>query len=644
MSDPQPVTIDFESFAIEDRPAYPPLPVGVSIKWWKEPSRYYAWGHPTGNNSDWGNAKRALAKAWKCPDGVLGHHLKFDLDVVETHFGLPRLPWQRLHDTLFLLFLDDPHQRHLGLKPSAERLLGLKPEEQDAVGDWLVTHQPVPGVKISKSLDSDHYFGKYIAYAPGGLVGTYAKGDVIRTEMLFKKLYRSIQSRGMGDAYDRERRLLPILLDNERQGVKVDQTRLTQDVGVYDLAQAKLDQWLLRKLKAPEGFNLNSGQQLAKQLIKVGLVDESLMGVTPSGKTKTDKEALELGVKDPQLYGVLKYRTQLNTCLRTFMKPWLSTALRSHGLIYTTWNQTKATDGSGQVGTRTGRLSSTPNFQNIPNSFKPAFKHQDPKQPLPRAPFELPALPQVRSYLVPWRPGDVLLKRDYSQQELRILGHFEDGVLAQAYQADPWLDVHDHARTLINKMTGKNFDRKPIKNTGFGLIYGMGIGKLAIQSDVDIDTAKEVKDAYLAIFPGLKAMYRDMKARAQAKQPIRTWGGREYYCEEPKIVKGRLMTFDYKLLNVLIQGSAADCTKEAAIRYHEVKPKDHVMYLTVHDEFLNSVPGAQLAKGMACLREAMESVKFDVPMLSEGAISFTNWAQLDTYDKKGEITWHTKKS
>jgi hypothetical protein len=33
----------------------------------------------------------------------------------------------------------------------------------------------------------------------------------------------------------------------------------------------------------------------------------------------------------------------------------------------------------------------------------------------------------------------------------------------------------------------------------------------------------------------------------------------------------------------------------------------------------------------------MEGVEFDVPILSEGSISFTNWDELQDYDKKGKI-------
>jgi DNA polymerase I-like protein with 3'-5' exonuclease and polymerase domains len=119
-----------------------------------------------------------------------------------------------------------------------------------------------------------------------------------------------------------------------------------------------------------------------------------------------------------------------------------------------------------------------------------------------------------------------------------------------------------------------------------------------------------------------------MKARAKAGEPIRTWGGREYYCEAPRFVDGRLQEYDYKLVNVLIQGSAADVTKEALIRYCDAKPKHHRVLMTVHDELVTSVPCDEREAAMAQLREAMESVKLDVPLLSDGSWSPKSWADL----------------
>jgi DNA polymerase I-like protein with 3'-5' exonuclease and polymerase domains len=301
----------------------------------------------------------------------------------------------------------------------------------------------------------------------------------------------------------------------------------------------------------------------------------------------------------------------------------LATAEASGGLIFTTWNQTKTPSGDSNVGTRTGRLSSTPNFQNIPKEFQPIFHHEAPDKKLPKCPFkDLPPLPRVRSYITPF-PGHVLIDRDYSQQEPRIL-------------EDPWIDFHDYAKAELEKM-GKFYDRKPVKNTNLGLIYGMGVGKLAERNGMTVEEAAELKQAILQLYPGLKQMYQDMKLRAKSKQPIRTWGGREYYCEEPKLINGRIQEFDYKLVNVLIQGSAADCTKQAIIRYHAAKHPEAKIILNVHDQITVSVPKKIMKTEMEVLRQAMEGVEFDVPILSEGSISFTNWDELQDYDKKGKI-------
>lgn len=637
MKQPKPVVIDFETFGIEGRPKYPPMPVGVSIKYPGKKAKYWAWGHPEGNNCCWSEAAAELAKAWDHKDGLLFHNGKFDVDVADVHFGLAVPSWERIHDTLFLLFLDDPHQIELGLKPAAARLLNMPAEERDAVGDWLIEHQPVPGVKISKSKSSEHYFGRYIAYAPGDLVGTYANGDVDRTEAIFNLLWKKTVERGMLAAYDRERRLMPILLEMERQGLPVDLKRLRNDVAMYNEWRAKIDAWIIKTLKASPDINLDSGQQLVDAMVKAGKVNPDLLPRTPTGKFQTNKDALLLGVTDKVLLAVLKYRTQLNTCLDTFMQPWLATASASGGLIYTTWHQTKTPSGDSNVGTRTGRLSSTPNFQNIPKEFKAIFLHEDPKdKKLPKCPFkDLPPLPRVRSYITPFA-GHVMIDRDYSQQEPRILAHFDGGALMNKYLEDPWIDFHDYAKAELEKM-GKFYDRKAVKNTNLGLIYGMGVGKLAAKNDMTVEEASELKRAVLQLYPGLQEMYKDMKVRARSKMPIRTWGGREYYCEEPKFVSGQIREFDYKLVNVLIQGSAADCTKEAIIRYHAAKHPEAKIILSVHDQITVSVPKKIFKTEMEVLRRCMESVEFDVPILSEGAISWTNWDELQDYDKKGKV-------
>lgn len=675
---PKPVTVDFETFGIESRPDYPPKPTGISIKYPGKPARYYAFGHarhevanptkayglrdPKGfdkntNNCTEAEARAATAKAWKWKGGILCQNGKFDVDVAEEHWDLKVPKWSDVHDTMFLIFLDDPNQPTFSLKPAAARLLGMKPDEQDAVGDWLVEHQPVPGVKISKSQRSEHYFGRYIAFAPGWLVAKYADGDTIRTERLFTKLWSKTKKRNMLEAYDRERKLMPILLQMERQGLPIHYDKLGKDLREYERWLEKINAWVLKRLHLERvaDFNLDSGDQLFEAMRKAKKVDLKKAPLTPTGKFQTSKDALLQCVKDKELLAVLKYRTQLKTCLQTFMRPWHATATKvierglrtksmakeGKSLIFTTWNQVKGDARGGNVGARTGRLSATPNFQNIPKVFAFIFAHEErhlkksERKGLAKCPIKgLPPLPNCRAYIAPF-PGHTLIDRDYSQQEPRILAHFDGGSLLKKYQEQPWIDFHDYARAELAK-AGLFYERKPVKNTNLGLIYGMGTSTLAERNGMDVKEAQKLKQAILRLYPGLKEMYREAKRRAAENIPVRTWGGREYYCEPPKIVEGKWRHFDYKLVNVLIQGSAADCTKEAIIRYWEAKDPLDLLLLNVHDQLTSSTPKARRKAAMAILKEAMESIEFDVTMLTEGSESEESWAALEDTDKKGQ--------
>lgn len=638
MKRPNPVVIDFETAGIESRPAYPPSPCGVSVKYPNRKAVYYPFGHAvkSENTTTRAAVRTLLAKAYDHSDGVLCHNGKFDLDVAFVHLGLPIPEWSAIHDTLFLLFLDDPHQSMLSLKPAAERLLGLPPGERDALVEWLVERQPLEGVKISASKTSDYYAMKYVPYAPARIVGPYANGDVERTSQLFNLLWAKTAQRGMLRAYDRERQLMPILLAMERRGVAVDMDGLARDVDAFTTWNDRLEAAIFRSLKS-HPFNLNSGDALLAALSDAGKIDLSTMPRTAKGHLQTNKDALTAAITDVTLLASLSYRTQLKTFLGTFMEPWLATARASHGYIFTLWNQVKSPTG----GTRTGRLSSTPNFQNIPKEAKPHFAHaslaRSIARTLPRVPVAgLPDLPSIRAYITPFKK-QWLIDRDYSQQEPRILAHFDGGALMQKYLSDPWIDFHDYARIELAKM-GLVYARKPVKNTNLGLIYGMGVGKLAAKNGMTTKEAATLKKAILQLYPGLKAMYQDMAERAKQHAPLRTWGGREYYCEPPKIVDGRVREFDYKMVNVLIQGSAADCTKEAIIRFctaQETRVSQWALILNVHDQLTASVPGVERYDAMRVLKREMESIEFDVPMLTEGSMSRTNWGTLVDTDKKG---------
>jgi DNA polymerase I-like protein with 3'-5' exonuclease and polymerase domains len=638
---------DFETDAICRRPEYPPRPVGVSIMKPGRKSKYYAFRHPQENNCSFEDARKAMQEMWDSGDVLLAHNHKFDLDVAVTHMGLPMLPWQRIADSMFLLFLDDPHSMKLALKPSADRLLGMAPTERDELKDWLEEH--IPELQRGWSAGVDRWgkevdkpmWGAYICRAPGNLVGRYADGDVVRAKAIFDKLYPSIIERGMGEAYDRERKLLPILLRNEQEGIRADLDGMVEAHKKYTQGIETCDEWLRKRLKAP-GMNVDSDTEIADALDREGVVTEWTMTAPsktfPNGQRSTSKKTMTIDkFSDVKVFQVLGYRNRARTCLSTFLENWIDMADRPGSQrVYTNWNQVKQIASSGDdAGAKTGRLSSNPNFQNVPKAWK-GFPH-------PKFMRSLSELPLMRQFLLPDK-GEVWLKRDYKQQEYRITAHFEGGALYNAFCENPFVDMHDLVRSLILQVTGLDIDRDDVKTLNFGMLYGMGLAILADRLGVSMDEARRTKNAWTRSLPDVKALDQTLKNIGKMGDPIMTWGGRIYLCEPPREIKGIMRSFEYRLLNYLVQGSAADCTKEAMIRYDEERENARLL-LSVHDEFGASCPMGKAAEEMRIMDRCMSSVgigvgetpeegdpRFCVPMLSDGAIGVKDWGHLAKWD------------
>jgi len=220
----------------------------------------------------------------------------------------------------------------------------------------------------------------------------------------------------------------------------------------------------------------------------------------------------------------------------------------------------------------------------------------------------------MREFLLP-EEGHVWLKRDFSSQEIRIAAHFEDGPLAAAYIANPALDPHEMAHDLILETTGKDYRRKHVKITGFQILYGGGAPAISQGVGCSLQEGALLKNAYFQAMPGLHQLIRDVTALGRSGECITTWGGRQYYTEVS--VKHPSMDFSYKLVNYLIQGSAADQTKQCIIDW-EGTQTGAVFLASVHDELNVSAPEDNWQEHMAFLKEVMNRPRLDVPMLSEG--------------------------
>lgn len=631
------VSLDFETHKIRPRPEYPPPAVGVALQAFgrfdaAEPV-YLRWGHPTGNNASEGDVRRLLLGLWEDPRvQIVNHNASFDMSVAYERLDLPELPWHRVHDTSFLLFLDDPHAQKLSLKESAERLLGEAPDEQDMLHEWIYRHRKEllakygrPGEKITRAKSGENSPGGWIAYAPGDLVEPYAKGDVTRTTSIFQLLYPRIRSKGMEAAYDRERRLLPILMENERVGIRVDVPGLLQDVPRYEAALAQVEDQMRTYLGAPD-LSFDNDRDIADALSSAGAVHEDAWVLTPTGLLSVSKDNLPPeAFVDPLMASAFGYRNRLVTALKMFMRPWLEKGRVNEGFINPRWNQVLGSRG----GARTGRPSMVdPNLLNVSKDFEgrsDGYTHPEP--------LGLPRLPLVREYMLP-DEEELWVHRDFSGQEVRIFAHFEQGELADAYRKDPRLDPHDWLKGEIAAVTGRELERTRVKNVTFARLYGGGAGAVHAQARTSsLAEAREIMAFHDQALPGRRILSEEIQRIIRRGEAVRTWGGRLYHVEPPKKIKGKMRTFEYKLINYLVQGSAADATKEAICLWHEGGGASNGtrFLLTVYDEINLSSPRGVVGESMAFLREIMDGLDLSVPMRSDGKVG-ARWGELTKWE------------
>lgn len=606
------IVLDFETHPITPTDPYP-MPVGVALKVNDEPG-YYVRGPLK-------KLREAVMKATRFAEGkapiVMHNGVGFDLGVAAKHLAL-RFDIERIHDTLVLAFLDDPYRR-LGLKALAEQILGMPPEEQNDLRGWILANVEEATPKT---------WGAFIYRAPPELVEPYAIGDVERTARLFKRGVKAIKSSGMWEAYRREIEATPVLLDNELRGVTVDVERLMQDAFKFSNRLGDVDDWV-RKYLGARGIELDEDQ-------KLGMAIEAKLKITLP-RTKTDKLQTSKDViatlPDDKLRRALLYRSALAQNVRTFLQPWAHMARDRKGTIATHWNLVGGT-GAWGGGTKTGRLSSEPNFQNIPSVEKVDELLARLGKPFSKA-FGSWELPRMRSYVVPPHKDAVIIGRDYSQQELRLLAEFERSDIFDLYERFPETDIHRFVGDMIKSVTGIELPRKTIKVLNFCTIYGGGAPAVAAQGGMSIDEATRVRDLYFQAMPSIRDVMNETQAEGRAGG-IRTIGGRIYEAQEG-FVDGRPRDFAYRLLNYRIQGSAADQMKECLRQISRSEALRAGFNLTVHDELAGWAPKGDAAKRM--LRDlddimigTTKTFKLRVPFMTEGYMG-PNWA--DVKKEKG---------
>jgi DNA polymerase-1 len=393
--------------------------------------------------------------------------------------------------------------------------------------------------------------------------------------------------------------LIPVLVAMERAGIAIDDAAFQ---AFLDDVNGQLDDLTRTIIKhAGEEFNIRSSQQLAVVLFdRLGIKAGSK---TSTGLRSTANQVLEkIRDQHPIVDAVLEFR-MLEKLRSTYLDP-LPKMVGEDGRLHTHFNQ---------LSTATGRLSSSrPNLQNIPI--------RGVHGPRMRACFNAAT-------------GNRLAAADYSQIELRVLAHFsKDPALIDAFRHDE--DIHARTAALIHDKdiadvtTG---ERRGAKTINFGLIYGMGVQKLARELKIKQTEAQEFTDKYFEKMATLKAYYDTIVEDALKHGFVTTLAGRRRLLPELHSRNNQLSSQARRqAVNTVIQGSAADIIKMAMVQAHKDKPLKELkarLILQVHDELIIEAPQANIEAAGARLMEIMQNVaKLDVPLKVDMGVG-KNWAE-----------------
>ena len=433
---------------------------------------------------------------------------------------------------------------------------------------------------------------------PAERVALYAEKDATLTLSLWHVLHKKLMEENCGKILDMELSLLPMVFEMKRRGVRVDVDKAQQ---TKKLLQGKEDA-LLKQIHDETQIHIEpwNAKSLAGVFENLGLTYERTAKSDAPSFTKHFLKNHE----HPIAKKILEIR-EYNKANTTFVDTILNH--QYNGRIHCQFNQLRSDEG----GTVSGRFSSSnPNLQQVPS------RHPEIKS-------------LIRGLFIP-EEGCRWGSFDYSAQEPRWMMHYASltpatrdnekvvEIVAQ-YQKDD-LDFHQ----LVADIAGVG--RNLAKTINLGIMYGMGIGKLAqTLGDIPFKEAKTLRNEYDEKVPFIRALASAVMEAASSRSEVRTMLGRK--CRFPmRELKGYSKTmkkpisaekleerwqdilntpeesrddnwqsmnpvkyqvaFVYKALNRLIQASAADQTKQAM---SDCMGNGHWPMLTVHDELCFSI-------------------------------------------------------
>ena len=224
---------------------------------------------------------------------------------------------------------------------------------------------------------------------------------------------------------------------------------------------------------------------------------------------------------------------------------------------------------------------------------------------------------------------------DYSQIEPRLTAYFASKIGHDEF-AELIRGGVDSYTAVARLITGKDEvtpdERQQWKRVYLSLLYGGGVNTIQEQRpDLSRAGARKIIDTFHDNWPAVRALQDDVIRVAARRGYIKSLGGRRLHMEE---------FGEHKLLNKLIQGSAADVMKEALIRIHfglrEAGVDSH-MVSVVHDEAQLDGPVREVPVLHELVPPLMQNVfpqvNEVVPILVEHEVTTTSWADKVDYEE-----------
>ncbi len=511
----------------------------------------------------------------------VGHDLKFAFSVLRWHGIAAR---GKLFDAMLAHSLIEPDVRH-SLEYVAESLLGYSPASVAKLAGEPKKGELDLGLLSPEQLAQCTTEAVDLAWQLKGVLEPQLKEkDQVR-------VYHEIEAP-----------LLPVLVDMEWEGIRVDGGALSEFALQLE-KQIAVEEKEICRLAGRE-FNVNSARQLGEVLFEVLKICEKPKK-TKTGQYSTDERTLaELAPDHEVVRRLLEYRGM--TKLKSTYVDALPAAISSKtGRVHTTFHQTA---------TATGRLSSqNPNLQNIPIRTERGR--------------------EIRKAFVARDQDHVFLSADYSQIELRIIAALTgEPAMREAFEKD--IDIHTATAARVfgvalDAVTSEM--RRKAKMVNYGIAYGISAFGLAQRLTIPRREAAAIMDEYFAQFPGIRRYMNNTIAFAREHGYVKTVTGRRRYIRDIRSANMTLRSAaERNAINAPIQGSAADMIKIAMAQIHAELARRGLqtrMLLQVHDELLFDVPKKETDAVLPLVRDKMiHAIPMEIPIAVEIG-SGKNWLE-----------------